>query len=300
MDALDPQTFARLFPPDVDVVIGGFPCQDFSVAGKRGGFKSDRGRLYQQMKRMVELTNPRIFIAENVKGLTNLGRALEMIESDFGSSGLFGYDIDHRLHMAADFGVPQTRERVFIRGVRRDLNPRVFSWPLETHNADPEDSGLPGWVTAEKAIHDLLGNISVKNQDQFSKARNYGAHLQGNKRIRADYPSPTIRAEHHGNIEFHYDEALNRRLTIRECARIQSFPDDFVFQTSPSKAYKLIGNAVPPVLAWHIAKSVAAALTKWEMNAQGSSDNISNYVGDKVEGYDTRAGAGSVDLVARP
>ncbi len=251
----------KIFPETCDVVIGGFPCQDFSVAGKRKGLKSDRGKLYLQMKRVIEMTSPKIFIAENVKGLTNLGGALQKIKDDFANTGT-GYYITHKLHMAADFGVPQTRERVFICGIRKDLDPEHFNFPLETHSMEPDDTGLLPWVTSNEAIGDLIEKPKFTNQHQYSKAKNYGAHLQGNKPIKRDYPSPTIRAEHHGNIEFHY--SLERRLSIRECARIQTFPDDYEFISSASKAYKEIGNAVPPVLGWHIAQSVANALAKWE------------------------------------
>jgi DNA (cytosine-5)-methyltransferase 1 len=256
---IPPKERINIFPETCDVVIGGFPCQDFSVAGKRLGLESARGRLYLQMKKVIELTNPKIFIAENVKGLTNLGAALEIIKNDFSNTGRQGYYIAHKLLMAANYGVPQTRERVFICGIRKDMDPNCFRFPTETHSPDM-DTDLKPWVTAKDALADIPDDLP--NQDQFSKARNYGSHCQGNKSIRADYPSPTIRAEHHGNIEFHYSK--KRRLTVRECARIQSFPDDFIFNCSPSMAYKLLGNAVPPVLSWNIANSVGNCLENWE------------------------------------
>jgi DNA (cytosine-5)-methyltransferase 1 len=243
--------------PDCDVVIGGFPCQDFSLSGKRKGFASERGRLYEQMKRVIFLKQPLIFIAENVKGLTNLSGALEKIKSDFATI-YPGYRISDHLLIASDFGVPQTRERVLIVGIRNDCSTDFYP-PSPTHAADEtnEDNRLP-WITAKEAIDDLYGTEKKRdhlpNQDQYSKAKNYGEHLQGNKPIKANYPGPTIRAEHHGNIEFHYNK--KRRLTVRECARLQSFPDDFVFKGSGSSAYVQVGNAVPPVLAWHTAKSV--------------------------------------------
>jgi DNA (cytosine-5)-methyltransferase 1 len=243
--------------PDCDVVIGGFPCQDFSLAGKRKGLNSERGRLYEQMKRVITLKRPKIFVAENVKGLS-IGEALDVIKEDF-SRIEPQYEINHYLKLAADFGVPQTRERVFIVGVRKDTNTSFFP-PVETHSAEGND-GRRHWVTSKDAIGDLEKiNNSVPNHSQYSMAKNYGNHLQGNKPIKSDYPSPTIRAEHHGNIEFHYKEP--RRLTVRECARIQSFPDDFLFHSSASKNYVVIGNAVPPVLGWHIAESVEEFLKK--------------------------------------
>jgi len=243
--------------PDCDVVIGGFPCQDFSLAGKRKGLNTERGRLYEQMKRIITLKRPKIFIAENVKGLS-IGDALEMIKKDFGSIEP-KYEIMHFLKLAADFGVPQTRERIFIVGTRKDSKVS-FVPPTETHSADGSE-GRKLWVSSKEAIGDMEKiDDNIPNHSQYSRAKNYGSHLQGNKPIKADYPSPTIRAEHHGNIEFHYSK--NRRLTVRECARIQSFPDNFIFQSSTSKNYVVIGNAVPPVLGWHIAKSVEEYLMK--------------------------------------
>lgn len=243
--------------PDCDVVVGGFPCQDFSLAGKREGFNTERGRLYEQMKRVIVLKRPMIFIAENVKGLTNLSGALEKIKNDFASI-YPGYRISDHLLMAADYGVPQTRERVIIVGVRNDCKTDFYP-PSPTHAFDESnEDGRKPWVKAKVAIDDLWGTEKKKkhlpNQDQYSQARNYGEHLQGNKPIKANFPAPTIRAEHHGNIEFHYNN--KRRLTVRECARIQTFPDNFVFKGSGSSAYVQVGNAVPPVLGWHIAKSV--------------------------------------------
>jgi len=265
--------------PDCDVVIGGFPCQDFSLAGKREGFNTARGRLYEQMKRVIVLKRPLIFVAENVKGLTNLSGALERIKNDF-ASVYPGYRISDHLLMAADFGVPQTRERVIIVGVRNDCLTDFYPpSPICACDETNEDQRKP-WVTAKEAIEDLWGSENKKdrlpNQDQYSQAKNYGEHLQGNKPIRADYPGPTIRAEHHGNIEFHYKK--KRRLTVRECARIQSFPDNFVFKGSASSAYVQVGNAVPPVLAWHIANSVKDFIHNERKRAKSESNKQNNVV----------------------
>lgn len=246
--------------PDCDVVIGGFPCQDFSVAGRRRGLNSERGMLYRKMKSVIELREPLVFVAENVKGLTNLGNALRIIIDDFNKVGI-GYKIHHQVLNAADYGVPQKRERLFIVGVRQDLDvDYVFPTPTHSKKLSLECS-LP-WVTAREAIEDLWGlertPESPPNHDQISMARNYGTHCQGNRPINPNEPAPTIRAEHHGNIEFHYYGT--RRLSVRECCRIQSFPDDFIIMGSTTAAYKQVGNAVPPVLAWHIARSVQSLL----------------------------------------
>ncbi|QPA30055.1 DNA cytosine methyltransferase [Thermaerobacillus caldiproteolyticus] len=252
--------------PKADIVLGGFPCQDFSLAGKRRGLTVERGRLYLQMKRVIDAVRPKAFVAENVKNLMMMenGLILKTIIDDFKDSG---YNVYYHLFHAANYGVPQNRERVIIYGIREDID-IVPKLPLETHS--PEN-----WVTAKEAIDDLwdkLGDPSVPNHSEkdYSKAKFYeGKKTQGNMRIQADKIAPTIRAEHHGNIEGHYrtlgdeNDLTNwRRLSVRECARIQSFPDDFVFKSAASAAYKQVGNAVPPVLAWHIARALYLSLTQ--------------------------------------
>ncbi len=242
--------------PKADVVLGGFPCQDFSLAGKRRGINAQRGNLYKALVSAVEAVHPKVFLAENVKGLltANGGLAIRVITDDFAQAGP-GYRIHVALLNAAHFGVPQRRERVFIVGVRRDLQGE-FLFPQPTH-APPllaDRANLLPWVTARDALHDLEDHRRLESlpNPEWSKARkNRG---QGNRPIKADEPAPTIRAEHHGNLEFHY--ALPRRLSVREAARLQSFPDTFAFQASMSQAYRLVGNAVPPVLAWHLAVAV--------------------------------------------
>jgi DNA (cytosine-5)-methyltransferase 1 len=233
--------------PEADVVIGGFPCQDFSVAGKRRGLNAKRGRLFFQMLKIVKNKQPKAFIAENVKGLVNIdnGEVLKLIKAEFTQ---VGYTVSHYILKANDFGIPQTRERVIIVGIRNDINTK-FSPPKPTKEH----------TTSKQAIDDLWGKENentIPNHNQFSKAKKNNG--QGNKQIKADMPSPTIRAEHHGNIEFHYRDF--RRLTVRECARLQSFPDNFIFLSSGSSNYKQVGNAVPPVLGWHIANALAKTL----------------------------------------
>ena len=254
---------AEILPNHADVVIGGFPCQDFSVAGKRKGMTSERGKLYQQMKRVIELVKPKIFVAENVKGLTNLGDALSIITQEFSNSNT-KYEVDYEILMAPNYGIPQSRQRVFIIGVREDIAKKMkgqknkFKVPFPQHTHSIIDGNLPKWITSKNAIDDLKYN-NIDRQNEFSKAKKNNG--QGNRKIEANKVAPTIRAEHHGNIEFHYD--ANRRLSIRECARIQTFPDDFKFFGSTSNVYKQIGNAVPPILGWHIAKSVGKILNEF-------------------------------------
>lgn len=243
--------------PEADVVIGGFPCQDFSLAGKRKGLTVQRGKLYQSMAKVIGMLRPKVFLAENVKGLISWenGLAIETIINDFTE---LGYRVEYKLFNAADFGVPQNRERVVIVGIRDDIN-ADFNWIKPTHSST--DSNLQPWLTIKDAIYDLEDDEKHKSLPNYgySKAK-YLAGKQGNAITKADKPAPTMRAEHHGNIEFHY--SLPRRLSAREAARIQSFPDEFVFVKSISDAYRQIGNAVAPVFAWHLAKMLSNILEK--------------------------------------
>ena len=303
----------NIFPKNVDMVIGGFPCCDFSVAGKRKGFRSQtdhlgkcttpdtpteetRGSLYIWMRDVITVVQPKMFVAENVKGLVNLGEAKDIIASDFASAGEHGYlVVQPKVLLATEYGVPQTRERVFFIGFRRDALLSEAEKELQKENIlekyDPyppktHGSGKKKIVTATEAFAGLgepNGSLDASHR-AYSKAKYMGKHCQGQTEIRLDAPAPTIRAEHHGNIEFrrlseehggtHAEELRaglpERRLTVRECARIQTFPDDYEFvlqkegknpAVSASSAYKIIGNAVPPILAYNIAENLAE---KWE------------------------------------
>ncbi|MCY1590540.1 DNA cytosine methyltransferase [Staphylococcus pettenkoferi] len=267
---------------NVDVVLGGFPCQTFSYSGKRGGLSDPRGQLYKQMIRVINHCKPKMFIAENVDGIRNSKKdisganvdqsALDTILSDFENNG---YNVQYHVLNAADYGVPQIRRRVIIMGTRKDLgdvNHQYYPETLFSNN----DTYKKKWLTSKDAIEDLwdlIDKTSIPNHTykDFSKAKFYpGRKMQGNNRILSDKPAPTIRAEHHGNIEGHYNYKGNnendvmgwRRLSVRECARLQSFPDSFNFITSASSSYKMIGNAVPPVMAWHIARAAFYSLDK--------------------------------------
>lgn len=310
----------NIFPPNIDVVTGGFPCQDFSIAGKRNGFHSQRshngklleadepsiesrGQLYMWMREVVSIAKPLLFIAENVKGLTNLHDVKEIIEKDFSTAADGGYlVIPAKVLHAADYGVPQSRERVIFYGFKKsaltneamealckaDIPPEYDPYPIPTHAFTFQCSFLPGPVTCQEAFLGLSEpeNSADPAQQKYSKAKFMGKHCQGQTEVRLDSIAPTIRSEHHGNIEFRrlspehgglHTGELNaglpeRRLTVRECARIQTFPDDYQFiipkcgnhaSVSSSDAYKLIGNAVPCVLAYNIAMRIAENWDKY-------------------------------------
>lgn len=226
-----------------DIIIGGFPCQDFSLAGKRRGFNSERGNLYKSMCKTIEHVKPKLFLAENVKGLLTIddGNAIKKIISELES---LNYNVTYKLFKVSDFGVPQKRERIIIIGTRKDLLP-IFNFDI-IKTVDKK-------IIANDALKDLedIKENHFPNHGWSKAKKNKG---QGNISIEKDDFAPTMRAEHHGNIEFHWNG--KRRLSAREAARIQSFPDNFIFFPSTSSAYKQIGNAVPPVFAWHIAKSI--------------------------------------------
>lgn len=226
-------------PKRADVVIGGFPCQDVSINGSKLAANGNRTILYRHMVEVIKRTRPRIFIAENVKGLLQLHSRkffLQML-SEFEETG---YRICHQLHLAADFGVPQMRERLFLVGVKKR---KKFIHP---------SPGL-AHMTAQEALRDLE-DWTEKPEHGHIWSKAALSPEQGNRRLSANKPSTTIRAEHHGNVQWHY--RLPRRISLREAARLQSFPDEFSFDGGMREVERQIGNAVPPVLAWHMAKTV--------------------------------------------
>ncbi len=298
----------KVFPDKVDIVTGGFPCQDFSVAGKRNGFNSHRkhdgklingdlpteetrGKLYYWMKRVIEITEPKIFIAENVKGLVNLSDVKDIIQKDFAAANGNGYVVlEPQVLHSANYGVPQSRERVIFIGIKKsELTSKAFK-ELQKKKVSEEYNPYPPITHNEKSfvsLNDILKDIEEPSQSEdlsqqnYSKAKFMGKHCQGQSEINLNKIGPTIRAEHHGNIEFRrlsienggqYKAELDsgkieRRLTVRECGLIQSFPPDFEFVVksneprkkfliSPSQAYKVIGNAVPPLMAYNLAKRI--------------------------------------------
>ena len=250
--------------PQADIITGGFPCQDFSHSGKRQGFDSNRGTLYQSYVELVKRVKPIIFIAENVNGLLTMpGEPIKKIIADFSSEG---YEVKYQLIKCEEYGIPQTRWRVIIMGIRLDKRSKLTedAWniisenkikcpirPYFTHLQEPEVSQDPA-------------------QQVYSKAKRLEKG-QGQKEVALDGPAPTMRAEHHGNIEFRRitggknkePNLPERRLSVREAALIQTFPPDCKL-TEPnkktSKAYKPVGNAVPPLLGYIIGRKVQQIL----------------------------------------
>lgn len=272
--------------PDGDILTAGFPCQPFSNAGSRKGVHDSRGMLYKECLRIIERKMPKVIVFENVKGLLSTkyidGRNLsEVIVEDLSTMNGIGYNVVYQLINASDYGVPQNRQRVLFVGVRKDLE-RTFKFPQKQKKdnltlrhildvpADVENN--VDWPFSPQALE----MINYINEGGSWKDVPYEHLAPRFQRIRDDmkkYHSPNFyrrfsRDEICGTITasaqpencgiIHPTE--NRRYTVREVARIQTFPDDFKFVTDTPKnitaMYKVIGNAVPVNLAYNIAKAI--------------------------------------------
>ena len=247
--------------PQADVVVGGFPCQGFSMANLKRSVDDERNQLYKAFYSTIKELQPKFFIAENVKGILSLGKgaAIKQIISDFEQAG---YITDLHLVNMADYGVPQTRQRVLIIGQRRDVAiTLLFRFPEKTNGA--KDTVHP-WVSIKKAIDHFpdpdTPNTVVNHVYSHYKVefRNFTGHRQTDP----DKPSPTILARGNGKGGVcaipHYNG--KRRLTIRESASIQTFPEDFEFIGAMNSCYRQIGNAVPV----HFAKLLGQELMRIE------------------------------------
>lgn len=248
--------------PDFDLLIGGFPCQSFSISAQnppRLGYKDERGMLFFEMVKILKERQPRFFIAENVKGIlsANKGKAFPMIVHEFREAG---YTVIHRLLMASDYGVPQKRERLIIVGFKNKNDYYGFQFPSKVKNADKkvlgdvimeEDNNDESLFFSEKAVAGMLAVREKMNKGRVMSlsepCNTVSAHLS---KISLNSTDPVYM------VGDRY-----RRFSPREVARIQSFPDSFIFNSvSPIRQYKAIGNAVPPVMMWHIAKALQDAI----------------------------------------
>ncbi|XBG79534.1 DNA cytosine methyltransferase [Enterococcus cecorum] len=266
------------FPNEVDGIIGSPPCQSWSEAGALRGIDDERGQLFFDYIRILRDKQPKFFLAENVSGML-ANRHSEAVQNIVSRFEECGYDVTIDLVNAADYGVPQDRKRVFYIGFRKDLNIK-FKFPEPTTPL-PEQK-----KTLRDAIGDLVdtavpalpknktnGVLKIPNHEYFVGA--YSTIFMSRNRVRSwDQQAFTVQAsgrqcqlhpqapemilvEKNKRIFVPGKEHLYRRLTVRECARIQGFPDDFEFiYTDIDTGYKMIGNAVPVDLAYIIAKSI--------------------------------------------
>ena len=234
-----------------DMLIGGFPCQEFSSCGPLGGLDSDRGQLYKVLVAYMKRHKPRIVIGENVINLLRMedGYVINTITKELKDAG---YKVEVWNLLAPDYGVPQKRNRIFFICVREDIN----GFPVKP---------IPKFTDKHRSIEWAIGDLvdiedeTIPNQSQYflaSKAKK--GNGQGDEKNVRDKPAYTIRANPKSRVQFHYK--LDRRLTVRECARIQTFPDNFIFKHSMTTSISQIGNAVPPVLGHIVASSIAEFL----------------------------------------
>ncbi len=265
--------------PGCDGIIGGPPCQSWSEAGALRGIKDKRGQLFYDFIRILEAKKPKFFLAENVSGMlaSRHKEALQGIKDLFTNSG---YNLSFQLLNASDYNVPQDRKRVFFIGIRKDLNFH-FSFPIKTF---PK-------ISLSEAIGDLKDNVMPAGEKNYTNGADcevlnheymmggFSTIYMSRNRVRSwDEQSFTIQAggrhaplhpqapvmekvEKNKHIFIPGSEHLYRRLSVRECARVQTFPDNFEFHyDNIAKAYKMIGNAVPVKLAQFVAEEIIAQI----------------------------------------
>ncbi len=263
--------------PDCDGIIGGPPCQSWSEAGAARGINDARGKLFFDFIRLLEAKQPKFFLAENVSGMliSKHNEALEEIKKMFKNAGI-GYELSFKMLNASDYRVPQDRKRVFFIGIRKDLGFK-FQFPsakfdkitLKEAIFDLKDTVLP----AQEKNKTNGGDCKMPNHEYMTGS--FSSIYMSRNRVRAwDEQSFTIQAggrhaplhpqapkmkfiEQNKRIFVPGKEKLYRRLSVRECARIQTFPDSFIFHyTNVPAGYKMIGNAVAVRLAKFLAKSI--------------------------------------------
>ena len=289
--------------PNGDILIGGFPCQGFSIANIGRNMGDSRNFLYLEILKILKIKKNDFLVLENVKGLENMekGLILKMILQDLEE---IGYDVCYNILNACNYGVPQNRERVIIVGARKELKYNLFSTiktktknlkDYKTLEIKPTHSKNSDYIAPYKSIElsnnlfDLLDNKDFKTIDLLMKTNKIYKHLTvrdaisnlpheydknsneilnhdgtkclvkingrvGNRETKWDKISPTImgRGSGTGGPLIIPHPMLHRRMSVREVARIQSFPDKFEFLGSNTAKYRQIGNAVPPLMAYHI------------------------------------------------
>lgn len=274
------------FPKHVTGIIGGPPCQSWSEAGSLKGIEDARGQLFYEYIRILRDTQPLFFVAENVSGML----AKRHSDAVNGFMKLFdeaGYDVNLKMLNANDFGVPEDRDRVFYIGFRKDLNIHDFEYPTPLKHKptlreaiwDLQDTAIP----AKEKNHTNGDACKVPNNEYFIGA--FSPIFMSRNRVRSwDEPGFTVQASGR-QCQLHPQapkmekleknlqrfvpgqEHLYRRMTVREVARVQSFPDDYIFLYDDiNMGYKMIGNAVPVNLAYHVAMSIRAVLDKHGIN----------------------------------
>ena len=286
---IDPNTI-----PDCDGFVGGPPCQSWSVGGKQKGLDDKRGQLFLKYIELINAKQPKFFVIENVKGMLD-DKFKDVFDDFVNRLDGAGYDVQWALLDAANYRIPQNRERVFFIGFKKGLDAR-FAFPNPTcdepvtlERAIGDITETPNYYSGGKSESVLPIDIKRPNHDVLTSK--FGPfYYRGNRRRGWNQPSFTINATAdfaplhpsspkmmyfgHENWNFQKDKIGDyRRLSVRECARIQTFPDSFIFEYEDIKdGYKMVGNAVPPRLGQALAKSILTALENIPLE---HSDNIS-------------------------
>jgi DNA (cytosine-5)-methyltransferase 1 len=283
--------------PDCNILTAGFPCQPFSNAGNRKGVHDSRGMLYKECLRIIGEKLPQVFVFENVKGLLSTKhidgeKLVDVIHDDLSVIGEIGYNVEYKLLNASDYGVPQNRQRVVFVGVRKDLN-KTFSFPAPQSKRDltlgnvlniPVDvPNQVDWGFSPQAL-EMITHIpeggSWKNipyeklpprfqriRDNMKKYHSPNFYRRFSRNEIIGTITASAQPENCGIIH----PTQNRRYTIREIARIQTFPDDFIFIDDTLRdivaMYKVIGNAVPVKLAETIAFAIKKQVFASEADA---------------------------------
>lgn len=287
---MDPKDLEAVIGKNIDVVIGGPPCQGFSISGKRDP-NDPRNRLYQGFVNIVRYFKPKAFVLENVPNLVSMsnGSIKDQLINDFSK---LGYGVKYKILLASDYGVPQNRRRVVFVGI---LGDNTYVFPEERFSSNkrtckdalsdlPKDSAEEGAINNVKpdgeyqkvmrSRTNLIYNHAVSNHNESTISiidlvpdggnyKNLPKNLQSTRKVHiawtrynSNKPSLTIDTGHRHHFHYKY----NRIPTVRESARLQSFPDDFIFYGSKTSQYKQVGNAVPPLMAQAVAEQLLVAL----------------------------------------
>lgn len=284
----------------VDLLTGGFPCQAFSYAGKRLGFEETRGTLFFELARAVKEIQPKVFLAENVKGLLehDNGRTIDTIKSVISE---LGYTlIEPHILRAILYNVPQKRERLILVAIRNDIAPLVkFQWPAvcgeirtlrdallkgDLYDCDVPESEGQKYPESKKAVMKLVpeGGDWRDLPEDIAKEYMKGSYFLGGgktgmaRRLSMDEASLTLTCAPAQKQTERCHPIETRPLTVREYARIQTFPDNWQFCGSLSAKYKQIGNAVPVNLAWALGRSVMRLFNKIDEIMPQSNEEDSN------------------------
>lgn len=242
--------------PEFDILLGGFPCQAFSIAGKRLGFEDTRGTLFFDIARIIKYHKPKAFLLENVKGLLSHNKK-QTFKVIYQTLVDLGYNIHYKILNARDFGLPQNRERIYIVGFLEDLD-FEFPEPLYTRTrlGDILDENVPEKYTISDRLWESHQKRKKKN---IEKGWGFGYSLFNEDSV---YTS-TISARYYkdgSEILVMQKDKNPRKLTPREASRLQGFPQDFIIPVSDTQAYKQFGNSVAVNVIREIAKEMLTSL----------------------------------------